>query len=125
MPMDSARPAPSFKNLHPPPHWRNLMPRDLESPRLVFTPQAWLKWQFLCHAGPTEVGAFGLSHECDLLRVEDLLVVKQSTTVVSVTFADAGVADLFDDMVDEGIPPNRFARIWLHTHPGASVTPSG
>ena len=27
-------------------------------------------------------------------------------------------------MVDAGVPPGRFARVWLHTHPGASVEPS-
>ena len=102
-----------------------LMPRDPDSPRLIFTPRAWLKWQFLCHAGPTEIGAFGLSNENAPLVVEDLLVVKQATTSVSVAFDDIAVADLFDDMADAGIPPNRFARIWLHTHPGASATPSG
>ena len=37
---------------------------------LVFSPLAWLKLQFLCHAGPTEVGGFGLSHADDLLYVE-------------------------------------------------------
>ena len=37
------------------------MLRDSDSPRLVFTPRAWLKWQFLCHAGPTEIGALGES----------------------------------------------------------------
>jgi hypothetical protein len=35
------------------------------------------------------------------------------------------VADLFDAMADRGIPPSRFGRVWLHTHPGASVSPSG
>ena len=29
--------------------------------RLTFSPQAWLKLQYLCHAGPTEVAAFGLA----------------------------------------------------------------
>lgn len=38
---------------------------------------------------------------------------------------DGAVADLFDRMADAGIPPARFARIWLHTHPGVSVEPSG
>ena len=99
--------------------------RDSDSPRLLFTPRAWLKWQFLCHAGPTEIGAFGFSHESDPLYVEDLIVLKQSTTAVSVAFDDAAVADLFDEMTDAGIPPHRFARLWLHTHPGSSVTPSG
>jgi hypothetical protein len=92
--------------------------------RLTFAPRAWLKFQFLCHAGPTEVGAFGLTDAADLLYVEDLLVVKQRTTAVTVAFDDTAVADMFDEMADAGVPPVRFARIWLHTHPGASVTPS-
>ena len=91
---------------------------------LTFSTLAWLKFQFLCHAGPTEVGGFALSHPDEPLFVEDVLVVQQNCTVVSVAFEDVAVADLFDEMADAGIPPNRFARIWLHTHPGASVDPS-
>jgi proteasome lid subunit RPN8/RPN11 len=96
----------------------------LDFPRLMFSPRAWLKWQYLCHAGPTEIGAFGMSRESDLLHVEDLIVPRQRTTAVSVAFDDASVADLFDGMADAGVPAARFARLWLHTHPGASVTPS-
>jgi len=51
--------------------------------------------------------------------------VKQSASAVTVAFDDTAVAELFDGMADDGVPPQRFARIWLHTHPGASVTPSG
>jgi hypothetical protein len=100
------------------------MPHNPDIPRLTFTSRAWLKFQFLCHAGPTEVGAFGLTDEDDPLLVEDLLVVKQITTRVTVAFDDAAVADLFDELADIGISPSRFGRIWLHTHPGSSVTPS-
>lgn len=88
---------------------------------LVFSPLAWLKLQFLCHAGPTEVGGFGLSHPDDLLYVEDVLVVRQRCTLATVAFNDAAVADLCDDMADAGIGLNRCLRIWLHTHPGASA----
>ncbi|MFO0806440.1 MAG: hypothetical protein U0791_25325 [Gemmataceae bacterium] len=91
----------------------------------MFSTLAWLKLQFLCHAGPTEIGGFGLSAENDPLFIEDVLVVRQTCSVVSVMFDDAAVADLFDTMTDAGVPPSRFARIWLHTHPDASVTPSG
>jgi proteasome lid subunit RPN8/RPN11 len=86
---------------------------------------AWLKLQFLCHAGPTEVAAFGLAAPDDPLFLEDILVVRQNATPVTVAFDDEAVADLFDGMVDAGIEPGRFARVWLHTHPGASVEPSG
>ena len=91
---------------------------------LTFSALAWLKFQYLCHAGPTEVGGFALSHPDEPLFVEDVLIVRQNCTFVSVAFEDLAVADLFEDMADAAIPPSRFARIWLHTHPGASVEPS-
>jgi len=93
--------------------------------RLIFSPQAWLKLQYLCHAGPTEVACFGLAEEHNPLRIDDVLVVRQRATPVTVAFDDEAVADLFDRMVDLGIAPARFARLWIHTHPGASVEPSG
>jgi hypothetical protein len=92
--------------------------------RLVFGPAAWLKWQYLCHAGPTEVAGFGLSAPADPLYLTDVLVVRQRATAVTVAFDDAAVADLFDAMADAGVPPGRFARVWLHTHPGATAVPS-
>lgn len=101
------------------------MPLDRIPTRpLVFAPLAWLKFQFLCHAGPTEVAALGLSHPEDPLYLDDVLVVRQRATLATVALDDGAVADLFDDMADAGIPPRRFARIWLHTHPGSSVVPS-
>lgn len=39
-------------------------------------------------------------------------------------FDDQAVADFFDQQVDAGLPPQRFARIWMHTHPGKSALPS-
>lgn len=97
---------------------------DRRTRALTFSTLAWLKFQFLCHAGPTEVGGFGLSHPDDPLFIEDVLIVRQNCTAVSVAFEDVAVADLFDEMADGGIPPKRFARVWLHTHPGSSVDPS-
>ena len=35
------------------------------------------------------------------------------------------MAEFFDRCVDRGLALQRFARIWCHTHPGSSVTPSG
>jgi hypothetical protein len=79
---------------------------------------------FLRDWGPTEVGAFGISAETDLLLVEDIQLVQQECTSVSVAFGDAAVADFFDAQVDLGLSPERFGRIWIHTHPGASPEPS-
>ena len=94
------------------------------SPTLTFSPLAWLKLQFFCHAGATEIGGFGISAARDLLYVEDFLTIRQQVSVVSVRFEDAAVAEYFDACVDRGLPPERFARLWIHTHPGASPLPS-
>jgi hypothetical protein len=92
---------------------------------LFFAPLAWLKLQWFCHQGDTEVGGFGLSAEHNPLYVEDFLTVRQRVTPVSVQFDDVAVADLFDQFVDRGLRPQRFGRLWVHTHPGSSPLPSG
>lgn len=83
------------------------------------------KLLFLRDVGNTEVGGFGISNADDLLLVEDIQLVEQTCTVVSVEFNDDSVADFFDKQVDAGRQPEQFARIWIHTHPGASPAPSG
>lgn len=60
----------------------------------------------------------------DALLMIDVLTVKQQCTPVTVAFDDTAVADLFDAMVDQGIPPERFGRVWIHTHPGECPRPS-
>ena len=91
---------------------------------LRFSPYAWAKLIYLRDAGPTEVGAFGISSATDLLLVEDLHLVQQVCTPVTVAFDDAAVADFFDEQVDRGVSPERCGRIWIHTHPGDSPLPS-
>src|SRR5437762_2980274 len=95
-----------------------------EPPVLRFSPLAFLKLQFFLHAGETEIGGFGICREGELLYVEDFRTVKQITTSVTVEFDDQAVADHFDDCVDEGLSPQQFARVWIHTHPGESPEPS-
>jgi hypothetical protein len=71
------------------------------------------------------VGGFGISVWKDPLLVEDVLLIRQHCTAITVKFDDAAVADFFDDQVDQGKMPEEFARIWIHTHPGTSAVPSG
>lgn len=105
--------------------WQRRRRHSQESrPSLRFTPYAWAKLLFLRDAGPTEVGGFGISTAEDLLLIEDVRLVKQSCTRTSVLFDDEAVADHFDACVDAGLSPERFARIWIHTHPGSSAEPS-
>ena len=92
---------------------------------LKFTPTAWAKLVYLRDLGDSEVGGFGISSEDDPLLVTDVRLVRQSCTPVSVVFDDESVADYFDDQVDQGLEVSRFARLWIHTHPGNSARPSG
>ena len=94
------------------------------SPTLRFSPTAWAKLLFLRDLGETEIGGFGISAGEDLLCVEDIRLVRQFCSVVSVTFDDDAVAGFFDEQVDAGRRPAEFARIWLHTHPADSALPS-
>jgi hypothetical protein len=93
-------------------------------PVLRFSPTAWAKLVFLRDYGDTEVGGFGLAAKDDLLLVEDVALVKQSCTGMSVSFDDESVADFFDRQVDAGRKIEQFARIWVHTHPGDFPQPS-
>ena len=92
---------------------------------LRFSPTAWSKLLFLRDAGDTEIGAFGISEPQDLLFIEDVQLVLQTCTCVTVAFDDAAVATFFDEQVDAGRRPESFGRLWLHTHPGKSSEPSG
>jgi proteasome lid subunit RPN8/RPN11 len=93
-------------------------------PPLRLTPYAWVKLLFVRDLGETEVVAFGRSSPHDLLLVEDVHLVRQQCTPVTVKFDDSSVADYFDTQVDQGRRPEQFARIWIHTHPGNSPHPS-
>jgi hypothetical protein len=92
---------------------------------LCFSASAWLQLQFLCHAGGTEIGAFGISHPENPFYIIGLGLIRQCCTAVTVAFDDGAVADFFDEQIDQGRSPEHFARIWIHTHPGDSAEPSG
>ena len=96
----------------------------LARPKLRFSPTAWAKVLFLRDLGGSEVGGFATSTAEDLLHIEDVQLVRQACTSVSVVFDDASVADYFDLQVERGLKPEGFARIWWHTHPGQSAHPS-
>jgi hypothetical protein len=95
-----------------------------EPPILRFSPTAWAKLLFLRDRGDSEVGGFGISAAEDLLFIEDVQLVRQVCTGISVAFDDQAVADFFDRQVDQGRRPEQFARAWVHTHPGNLAEPS-
>ena len=104
--------------------WKKRSQRALRRPSLRFSPYAWGKLLFLRDRGETEIGGFGLASADDPLWIHDILTVRQQTTVTTVAFDDAAVADLFDELVDQGLKPEQFGRVWIHTHPGNCPLPS-
>jgi hypothetical protein len=94
------------------------------SPVLRFNPTAWAKLLFLRDVGDTEVGGFAITAADDLLLVENIAIIRQTCTGVSVAFDDEAVADFFDHQFDLGLKPQQFARIWVHSHPGDCPKPS-
>ena len=94
------------------------------SPVLRLTPAAWAKLLYLRDAGPTEIGGLGISAPGEPLLLADIVLVRQRCDWASVRFDDAAVADLFDQQIDGGRRPEEFARVWVHTHPGESPSPS-
>jgi hypothetical protein len=97
------------------------MPRN---PVLRFNPTAWAKLNWFCLRGETEVGGFAVTDPADPLYVIDFVTVRQDADWASIKFDDVAVADFFDNQVDLGRKPENFGRIWCHTHPGDSPTPS-
>lgn len=95
-----------------------------QRPALRFSPLAWAKLLYLRDLGPTEVGGFAISDAQDLLYLEDFVLIRQECSPVTVAFDDDAVAEFFDAQIDAGRRPAQFARIWVHTHPGTSATPS-
>lgn len=110
----------------PKPHERQQMITDLISAAVLkFTPSAWAKLLFFRDAGDTEIGGFGITAPNDPLLVVDFVTLQQEATSVTVAFKDEAVADYFEAQVEAGLHPEHFGRIWIHTHPGSSASPSG
>ena len=57
-------------------------------PGLRFSPYAWAKLLYLRNYGSTEVGGFGISNGDDLLLIDDIRLVWQRCSSVSVQFDD-------------------------------------
>lgn len=91
---------------------------------LFFTPYAFAKLIFFRDKGPTEISGMGITDIDQLNVVKDIKLIKQSCTSITTEFDDTAIADFFEDMVDAGYHPKQFGRVWIHTHPGNSASPS-
>ena len=92
---------------------------------LRMAPTAWAKLRYMCTQSDTEIGGFGVSSSDDPLLVTEFHLIKQECTAATVELDDEALANYVEDQVELGRHPNECLRIWIHTHPGKDVTPSG
>lgn len=90
---------------------------------LRFSPYVWAKMLFLRDIGDTEVSFLGVTPN-ELSLVEELVLIPQKCTGATTNMQEQGLADFQLDMLERGLEPRHFMRVWCHTHPGNSVTPS-
>lgn len=99
---------------------------DLDTKYLSFTPRAWAKVSYLRDRGGSEVSGMGISSTDDPFLIIDFRLIKQYSCSTFTEFDDTALANFVEDMViDEKIPPQRCMRVWIHTHPNMSPSPSG
>lgn len=92
---------------------------------LVFSWTAWSKLLAMLNFGDTEVGGFGITRKTDPLYVEEFQLLPQVSSVASVEFFEGDIQKFTWDMIDRNLDPENYFRVWIHTHPGQSPTPSG
>ena len=96
----------------------------MQNPILYFTPDTWAKLIYLRDIGETEIGGFGITSTKNRFLITDFALVKQKSSAVTCYFDDNGVGQHFDKYDDKGLQPWQYGRIWIHTHPGSSPSPS-
>ena len=99
--------------------------RNSYQPRLVWDLLPWLKLQYLCGVGPTEIAGYGIGDDDDPLHIVDFCLIKQKATSVSFEFDDVALIRHCEEHQEAGISIEQCFRVWVHTHPGNSATPSG
>ena len=92
---------------------------------LQFAPYAWAKFLHWQNQSKNECFAFGIAQDIkEPLRLTDLRLIPQIVSSHSVEIDGPDIAEYYDTMLDQGLIHKQFARIFLHTHPGRSNSPS-
>jgi len=71
-----------------------------------------------------EMSGFGITSADDPLYVEDFETIDQECTVAETLLDDKAAGDYLGRMAKKGIDPHRCMRVWIHTHPFATTSPS-
>jgi len=100
-------------------------PLKIVRKNLMFSGSAMAKLLWCRDKGGTEIAGFGISSKEDPLYIKEFCLVKQDASVAYVEMDDDGLVEFIEKMDDRGLDPCEYLRIWIHTHPGSSPSPSG
>jgi len=92
---------------------------------LRFSPTAWAKLLYIASKAKTEVSGFAITSPENSFYIQDFKLIKQQCTSVTTEMDEDGIDSFFGEMLDAGLQPRDFSRIWIHTHPGMAPSPSG
>lgn len=100
-------------------------PARVNPRELVFTPAVYARLRHFANATENEVAAWGICEDPDNpLLVTDLHLPLQTNNPCYVEMDDDAINRYLVDQTILGRSPEQFMRVWIHTHPGASPTPS-
>lgn len=95
-------------------------------PRLVFSFEAVTQLRWFLQRTPNEVACWGVCDDPENpLRITRLAFPEQSNSTAYVEMDDISNVKLLARHASEGLQPFQCQRIWIHTHPGSSASPSG
>ena len=92
---------------------------------VVFTLEAWAKIEhFVKKSKSDEVSGFGIGSVDNPMKVEDFHLIKQVVGGTHTEIEGPALAEHVALMARQGIEPFRCMRVWIHSHPFSSNTPS-
>ena len=102
--------------------WKDEFP-DVQ---VTLSPDVYQQMVYLANAHGTECGGFGISLDPENpFHISKIFMPKQEVGSASIEFDENDIDLYLRTMAeDEGLEFDQFFRLWVHTQPGASVTPS-
>lgn len=94
--------------------------------RIILTPSVYCRLRHMAVHSANEIAAWGIAEDpAQPLLVTDLFLPLQTNDPCYVEMDDDSINKHLCDSVMGGLSPEQVMRIWIHTHPGSSPTPSG
>lgn len=99
--------------------------RPVVNQPLSFKASAYAKLIWFRDYKDIEICGFGMSTKENPLLVYDFILAPQIGSGTRTDFDTDKLADFEIDMAEKGYDPVEWERIWVHTHPSMSASPSG